>query len=95
MFRVGLTGGIGSGKSLICRILEKLGVPVYYADEEAKRLMNSDPDLKTQIVELFGGQAYRQENIDRKYLAERLFGDAEMLAEGLSRFKEFLDEHRA
>ncbi len=77
---MGLTGGIGSGKSLICSILEKLGVPVYYADAEAKRLMNSDPDLKTQIVELFGEQAYRQESIDRKYLAERLFGDAEMLA---------------
>ncbi|MCK5067866.1 MAG: dephospho-CoA kinase [Bacteroidales bacterium] len=80
MFRVGLTGGIGSGKSLICSILEKLGVPVYYADAEAKRLMNSDPDLMTQIVELFGEQAYRQGSLDRKYLAERLFGDAEMLS---------------
>jgi dephospho-CoA kinase len=80
MFRVGLTGGIGSGKSLICSILEKLRVPVYYADAEAKRLMNNDPDLKIQIVDLFGEQAYRQDSLDRKYLAERLFGDEEMLA---------------
>ncbi|MBE0667912.1 MAG: dephospho-CoA kinase, partial [Bacteroidales bacterium] len=58
MFRVGLTGGIGSGKSLVCSILEKLRVPVYYADAEAKRLMNSDPVLKTQIMDLFGDKAY-------------------------------------
>jgi dephospho-CoA kinase len=79
MFRVGLTGGIGSGKSLICSILEKLRVPVYYADAEAKRLMNDDPDLKTQIRELFGEEAYRQGSLDRKYLAGRLFGNAALV----------------
>jgi dephospho-CoA kinase len=80
MFRVGLTGGIGSGKSLICSILEKLGVPVYYADAEAKRLMESDPVLKAQIMDLYGVQAYSRGSLDRKYLAERLFGDEELLA---------------
>lgn len=79
MFRVGLTGGIGSGKSLICSILEKLRVPVYYADAEAKRLMNSHPDLKAQIKKLFGEQAYKNGSLDREYLAGRLFGDGELL----------------
>lgn len=80
MFRVGLTGGIGSGKSLICSILEKLRVPVYYADAEAKRLMNNDPVLKTQIMDLFGDKAYSRGSIDRKYLAGLVFGDGELLA---------------
>ena len=81
MFLVGLTGGIGSGKSLICSILEKLRVPVYYADTEAKKLMNSDPDLKDQIVRLFGEQAYKSGYIDSAYLAGRLFGDAALLSD--------------
>lgn len=81
MVRVGLTGGIGSGKTLICSILEKLRIPVYYADVEAKRLMNSDPDLKEGILELIGEEAYRGESLDRKYLAGRLFGDAALLAD--------------
>lgn len=80
MFQVGLTGGIGSGKTLICSIFEKLQVPVYYADTEAKRLMNSDPGLKKQILELFGEQAYMEGQLNRKYLAELLFGDAVLLA---------------
>jgi dephospho-CoA kinase len=80
MFRVGLTGGIGSGKSLICSILEKLRVPVYYADAEAKRLMNNDPVLKTQIMDLFGDKAYSRGSIDRKYLAGLVFGNGELLA---------------
>lgn len=79
MLRVGLTGGIGSGKSLICSILEKFRVPVYYADAEARRLMNSDPGLKDQIRALMGEKAYRKEELDRKYLADRLFGNQEML----------------
>ena len=79
MLRVGLTGGIGSGKSLICSILEKLRVPVYYADAEARRLMNSDPVLKDRIRALMGAKAYRDEELDRKYLADRLFGNQKML----------------
>ena len=80
MFRVGLTGGIGSGKTLICSILEKLGIPVYYADAEAKRLMNHHPDLKRKILDLLGEKAYKGESLDRKYLAERLFGNEALLA---------------
>jgi len=79
MFRVGLTGGIGSGKSLMCSILEKLGVPVYYADGEAKRLMDCDPVLKAQILDLFGEKAFSMGSLDREYLAGRVFGDTELL----------------
>lgn len=80
MIRVGLTGGIGSGKSLICTIFEKLGVPVYYADAEARRLMSKDPVLKNGIMDLFGEEVYRGGDLDRNYLAGLVFGDAENLA---------------
>lgn len=79
MIRVGLTGGIGSGKSLICSILIKLGVPVYKADAEARRLMNQDPLLRTKIIESFGEQAYGKDGLNREYLAAQLFGDEEKL----------------
>ena len=80
MYQVGLTGGIGSGKTLVCSVLEKLGVPVYYADVEARRLMNGDQDVSKQIVELFGRETYRRGFLDRVFLAQRVFGYPEMLA---------------
>ena len=52
MYQVGITGGIGSGKTLVCRVLETLGVPVYYADREARRLMNGHPVLRKGIDDL-------------------------------------------
>jgi len=79
MFRVGLTGGIGSGKTLVSGIFEKLGVPVFYADTAARELMNKDAELKRGIVELFGEQAYGKDGLNRQYLAERVFGDTERL----------------
>jgi dephospho-CoA kinase len=57
MLKVGLTGGIGSGKTLVCSVLEKFGVAVYYADLEARRLMSSDSELVLQISGLFGNKA--------------------------------------
>ena len=80
MFRVGLTGGIGSGKSLVCSIFEKLGVPVYSADAEARKLMNTDSELKTSIVKMFGDQAYSKDGLDREFLAGSVFGDDEKLS---------------
>jgi len=84
MFRVGLTGGIGSGKTLASSIFEKLGVPVYYADTAARELMNSDAGLKGDIVSLFGDQAYGKDGLNRQYLADSVFGDPVKLA-GLNR----------
>ena len=84
MFRVGLTGGIGSGKTLVCSIFEKLGVPVYSADTEARVLMNTDAELKYGIVNMFGDQAYSKDGMDRVFLAGSVFGDHEKLS-GLNR----------
>jgi dephospho-CoA kinase len=80
MFQVGLTGGIGSGKTLVGSVLSKLGIPVYDADGHARRLMNEDPLLKEQIVELFGEEAYLDGMLNRRYLAGRVFGNQQMLS---------------
>ena len=84
MLLVGLTGGIGSGKTLVCSIFEKLKVPVYHADEAARRLMNSDAGLMEGIREMFGDQAYGRDGLNRAYLAGLVFGDEERLS-GLNR----------
>jgi dephospho-CoA kinase len=78
-YQVGVTGGIGSGKTLVCNVLEKLGIPVYSADIEARRLMEEDSELVGQIVELFGEEAYIGGALNRSYLAGRVFGDGEQL----------------
>jgi dephospho-CoA kinase len=75
MLRVGLTGGIGSGKSTIAMVFETLGIPVAYADEDAKRLMNEDAGLRDAIIRHFGAGAYTGTALNRKYLAERVFSD--------------------
>jgi dephospho-CoA kinase len=75
MIRVGLTGGIGSGKSTVAQIFEVLGIPVYYADTEAKRLMNEHAELRASIIKGFGEQAYRQNILDRKYISSIVFSD--------------------
>ena len=75
MLRVGLTGGIGSGKSTVARVFEVLGIPVYYADDAAKRLMNEDDDLKQAIMKQFGERVYNNGQLNRKALAEIVFND--------------------
>jgi dephospho-CoA kinase len=79
MIRVGITGGIGSGKSTISKIFEVLGIPVYYADAAAKRLMNEDEALKAAIITHFGAAAYSNGQLDRKYLASQVFNNKEKL----------------
>jgi len=79
MYQVGLTGGIGSGKTLVCSILEKLGVPVFYADREARHLMNENSGLRKQIEEVFGLEAYLKGTLNREFLAEKVFGDPSLL----------------
>ena len=75
MLRIGLTGGIGSGKSTVAQIFEVLGIPVYYADIEAKRLMNEDAELITSISKNFGEQAYTNNLLNRKYVSSIVFSD--------------------
>ena len=79
MVQVGITGGIGSGKSLFCSVLEKLGVPVYYADQQARNLMNSHVVLKQRIIDLLGEEAYQEGGLDRKYVGSRVFRNRETL----------------
>jgi dephospho-CoA kinase len=79
MLRIGLTGGIGSGKSTIAGIFEVLGIPVSYADEEARSLMNEDEELKGQIIFHFGADAYAHGLLDRSWLAGQVFADPQKL----------------
>jgi dephospho-CoA kinase len=75
MLKVGLTGGIGSGKTTVAKIFSLLGVPVYNADESAKRLMQEDPILRRSIIAHFGEKAYTGGKLDRVWLAEQVFND--------------------
>ncbi len=74
--KVGVTGGIGSGKSLVCKIFSVLGVPVYNADARARWLMNNHEELKKKIVDQFGKDAYFQNGpLNRDYLAKKVFSN--------------------
>lgn len=78
--KIGITGGIGAGKSLVCKIFTSLGIPVYDADNRAKQLMITDPILIRQIKSSFGEKAYTSEgSLDRSFLAGQVFGDTEKL----------------
>ncbi len=79
MIKVGLTGGIGSGKSTVAKVFEVLGIPVYYADDAAKRLMNTDEELKEKIKLQFGNEVYKNGKLDKIYLAEIVFSSPEKL----------------
>lgn len=80
MIKVGITGGIGSGKTTICRVFSVLGVPVFVADAVAKQLMNENEQLRRQLIRVFGPAIYLPEGaIDRKYLAGIVFNDASLL----------------
>lgn len=79
MYKVGITGGIGSGKSTVCRILAEHGVAVYDADSRAKELMSSSEELRAALIENFGAECFTAEGLNRAYLAGRVFSDAEQL----------------
>ena len=75
MYKVGITGGIGSGKSTVCRLFEQNGIAVYDSDARAKALMAEDATLREQLVEAFGAECYNEQGLNRAYLAGRVFGD--------------------
>ena len=79
MLKVGLTGGIGSGKTTVAEIFYSLGIPVYNSDERAKFLMENDPSLRVTIIEYFGEESYRSEGLNRLYLSKEVFSDKSKL----------------
>jgi dephospho-CoA kinase len=78
--RVGITGGIGAGKTLVCRILNAMGYPVFYSDSESKKILNSDPVVKAAILDLFGAQAYQNNQLNRSFISDQVFTNPERLA---------------
>lgn len=80
MLRIGLTGGIGSGKTTVAGIFKLVGVPVYDADQRAKELMDQDMGLKNKVKSLFGQQAYLNDSgLNRSFIAEKVFGNDALL----------------
>ena len=77
---VGLTGGIGSGKSTIARLFAALGIAVYDSDTEAKKLINTSAEIKKRIVEVFGAEAYAEGVYNRAYIADIVFRNPDKLA---------------
>ena len=79
MYKVGITGGIGSGKSTVCRMLAERGVALYDADSRAKELMSTSEALRSKLIENFGAETFNADGLNRQYLAAKVFNDAEQL----------------
>lgn len=79
MLRIGITGGMGSGKSVVSKVFSLLDIPVYNADTEAKKLMEEDPQLKKQISNLFGSNAYENGKLNRSCISQQAFANPEKL----------------
>ncbi|MBW7840894.1 MAG: dephospho-CoA kinase, partial [Chitinophagaceae bacterium] len=75
MLRVGITGGIGSGKTTVAQIFSLLGVPVYNADQSARRLMNTDKNIREAIVKLFGQESYKGTELNRSFITSKVLED--------------------
>lgn len=79
MIKIGITGGIGSGKSVVASLLELKGVPVYIADIESKKLTETSPVIRKQLTELFGSDIYTPAGLNKKRLASHIFNNPECL----------------
>lgn len=79
MITIGLTGGIGSGKTTVAKLFKEQGVPIYIADVEAKQLMVSSKVIKRKLIQLFGKQAYINDTLNKSFLANSIFNDSTLL----------------
>lgn len=79
MYKIGITGGIGSGKSTVCALFAEQGVAVYDSDFEAKRLMNESEAMRQALIAAFGQECYGEQGLNRAYLASQVFGNEEAL----------------
>lgn len=77
--KIGITGGIGSGKSVVSKLLQLMGVPVYIADVESKRLTETDPDIRAALISLLGDEVYQDGKLNRPLLASYIFGNKDNL----------------
>lgn len=73
--KIGVSGGIGSGKTYVCKLIEKRGYPVYYSDLAARRLMNENLVIRQELIAFFGSEVYRGNELDRAFLANLIFND--------------------
>ena len=76
---VGLTGGIGSGKTTVAKLFKELGVPVYNSDLRAKKLMKNSREIRTAVIDLLGKDSYVLERLNKKYIADKVFSNKELL----------------
>lgn len=79
MLVVGITGGIGSGKSHVANMFEQFGIPCYYSDQQAKDLMNTHPILKKELILKFGSDVYLNNTLNRPFISEQVFKNKELL----------------
>ena len=79
MLKVAITGGIGSGKSLVCQVFKTLGIPIFNADDTSNQLVENNLELKSSIIELFGKEAYINGNYNRKFIGNIVFSNPEKL----------------
>lgn len=93
MIKIGITGGIGSGKSVVASLLALYGVPVYIADEESKWLTNTSPVIREGLIALLGREIYTDQGLDKKSLASRIFSDPELLKRVNSIIHPEVDRH--
>ncbi len=80
MIKIGLTGGMGSGKSTVAQMFRDLGIPVYNSDERAKELMRTSKKIRKRIIDLLGESSYNGDELDRSYIAKKVFQDKPLLA---------------
>jgi len=79
MIQVGITGGIGSGKSTICKIFESLGSPIFYADKVAKEITSNNKNIQSKIIELLGEEAFSNGTYNTKYVSKLVFENRDLL----------------
>ncbi|MGL5913775.1 MAG: dephospho-CoA kinase, partial [Bacteroidales bacterium] len=79
MMKVGITGGIGSGKSLICKALQALAVPVFFADDEVKKMYEDTPHVQIQLITVFGKEVFENQKLNRQRLAQLVFRSPKLL----------------
>lgn len=79
MIKLGVTGGIGSGKSVVCEFLSLFSIPVFDSDAKAKEIMNSSESVRVGLIELLGENSYRFGVLDRQYVSERIFADKRLV----------------